>query len=172
MERETIHFGFADCAYGSILLALSKKGICALFLGDSLAELQEALAERFPYAELEKGGVRVFEALEKASAFVNSPKRSTQFALDLRGTVFQLKVWEELKRIPIGQTVDYKTLAERIGTPAAVRAVANACGANPVAVIVPCHRVIRADGRVSGYRWGKEIKEQLLKREQVNAAKR
>lgn len=171
MERETIYFGFADCAYGSILLALSKKGICALFLGDNLAELQDALIGRFPFAKLERGGVKVSEALEKTTAFVDRPNLSAHFALDLRGTPFQLKVWEELKRIPMGQTVDYKTLAERIKTPAAVRAVANACGANPVAVIVPCHRVIRADGHVSGYRWGKKIKEQLLKWEQVNAAK-
>lgn len=172
MERETIHFGFEQCSYGSILLALSKKGICALFLGDNLEELKEALADRFPFAKLQEGGAKVQEALENTMTWIQKLDRTPDFAMDLRGTPFQLKVWEELKKIPFGQTVNYKTLAERVGKPRATRAVANACGANPVAVIVPCHRVIRVDGSLSGYRWGVKIKEQLLKVERADAVKK
>lgn len=160
-----IHFALGECSLGSILVARSARGVCAILLGDDPQALLRDLQDRFPRAEL-VGGDAGFEALvAKVVGFVEAPGIGLDLPLDLRGTVFQRRVWQALRDIPAGATVSYSEIAKRIGEPKAVRAVARACGANAVAVAIPCHRVVRSDGTVSGYRWGVERKRVLLARE-------
>lgn len=164
--EEVIKYQVSSSLWGWILSAYSEKGICALFLGEDPKKLQSELSERFPHAQLESTErVCDFDAEHELLG-------SYKGALDLRGTPFQLKVWHALKEIPFGHTVNYKYLAEQIGLPQAVRAVANACGANPLALAIPCHRVIRSNGQLSGYRWGTEIKKRLIEWERVHAKKK
>ena len=160
-----IHFSIGECSLGSILVARSERGVCAIFLGDEPEALLHELKERFPQAHL-IGGDKGFEKLvAKVVGFVEAPKTGLDLPLDVRGTAFQLRVWRALQTIPAGTTVSYAELAKRIDAPKAVRAVANACGANPIAVAIPCHRVVHKGGTSSGYRWGVERKRKLLKRE-------
>ncbi len=160
-----IHFSIGECSLGSILVARSERGVCAIFLGDEPEALLHELEDRFPQAEL-IGGDKGFEKLvAKVVGFVEAPRTGLDLPLDVRGTAFQLRVWRALQTIPAGKTVSYAELAKRIGAPKAVRAVANACGANPIAVAIPCHRVVRKGGKVSGYRWGVERKRKLLNSE-------
>lgn len=160
-----IRFAVAECSLGSILVAQSKRGICAILLGDDPDELARDLQDRFPNANF-KGGDEEFEKLvAKVISFVETPGIGLDLPLDVRGTAFQQRVWQALRKIPVGETVSYSELAERIGSPKAVRAVAGACAANKLAVAIPCHRVVRNDGGLSGYRWGVERKRDLLKRE-------
>ena len=164
-----IRFAVGQCSLGSILVAQSERGVCAIFLGDEPEALVRALEERFPRAEL-VGGDSGFELLvAKVVGFVEAPGIGLDLPLDVRGTAFQLLVWRALQKIPAGRTVSYAELAERIGAPKAVRAVAQACGANPLAVAIPCHRVVRRDGALAGYRWGVERKRALLEREKAAA---
>ena len=162
----TIQFAVGECFLGSILVASTEKGICAIFLGDSPEPLVRDLQDRFPKARL-IGGDRRFETLvSQVVGWVQDPgPGKCNLALDLRGTLFQQRVWKALGEIPVGTTVSYQMIAKKIGLPAAVRAVAGACAANPVAVAIPCHRVVRQDGNLSGYRWGVERKRALLLRE-------
>jgi AraC family transcriptional regulator of adaptative response/methylated-DNA-[protein]-cysteine methyltransferase len=160
-----IKFAVADCSLGSILVAASGRGVCAIFLGDDPEALLRDLEGRFPKAKL-IGGDRQFETLAaKVIAFVEAPRPSFDLPLDIRGTAFQHRVWQALRAIPVGATASYAEIADRIGRPKAVRAVARACGANPIAVGIPCHRVVRTDGSLSGYRWGIARKRTLLGRE-------
>ncbi len=162
-----IHFSVGECSLGSILVARSARGVCAIFLGDEPEALLHELEDRFPKARL-IGGDEDFERLvAKVVGFVEEPKKGLDLPLDVRGTAFQQRVWRALQQIPVGKTLSYADLAERIGAPRAVRAVANACGANPIAVAIPCHRVVHKDGSASGYRWGVERKRALLKREKA-----
>jgi AraC family transcriptional regulator of adaptative response/methylated-DNA-[protein]-cysteine methyltransferase len=164
---ETIRFALGQCALGAILVASSASGICAISLGDSPEALLRELQDRFSQAEL-IGGDAGFEALvARVVAMVEAPGQTQgpELALDIRGTAFQQKVWQALRRIAPGQTVSYAELAARIGAPGAHRAVAGACAANTLAVAIPCHRVVRSDGGLSGYRWGIERKRALLERE-------
>jgi AraC family transcriptional regulator of adaptative response/methylated-DNA-[protein]-cysteine methyltransferase len=163
-----IHFAVAECSLGSILVARSDKGVCAILLGDDPAALVRDLQDRFPQAQL-AGGDEGFERLvAKVVGFVEAPATGLDLPLDVRGTAFQQRVWAALRDIPAGKTASYAEVAERIGAPRAVRAVAQACAANALAVAIPCHRVVRNDGALSGYRWGVERKRALLEKE--NAA--
>ncbi len=155
----------AQCALGALLVAESERGVCAILLGDDPEPLLRDLQDRFPKAEL-VGGDAAFEGrVAQVVGFVEAPEIGLALPLDIRGTAFQERVWQALREIPPGHTLSYTELAARIGAPTAVRAVAQACGANRLAVAIPCHRVVRHDGALSGYRWGIERKRQLLARE-------
>jgi AraC family transcriptional regulator of adaptative response/methylated-DNA-[protein]-cysteine methyltransferase len=160
-----IRFALGACSLGAILVAATAKGVCAILLGDDPAALLRELQDRFPKAEL-IGADRDFEQLvAKVVGFVEAPGIGLDLPLDVRGTAFQQRVWEMLRRIPAGETVSYAEIARRIGSPKAVRAVAHACATNSIAVAIPCHRVVRNDGQLAGYRWGIERKRALLARE-------
>jgi AraC family transcriptional regulator of adaptative response/methylated-DNA-[protein]-cysteine methyltransferase len=160
-----IRFAIGECSLGAILVAQSERGVCAILMGDDPDALARDLQDRFPRADL-VGGDAVFEELvAKVVGFVEAPNRGLDLPLDLRGTAFQQRVWQALCEIPAGVTASYTEIAQRIGLPKAVRAVAQACGANALAVAIPCHRVVRNDGGLSGYRWGVERKRALLARE-------
>jgi len=160
-----IRFAVGQCSLGAILVARSKKGICAITLGDDPDELVRDLQDRFPNANL-IGADRGFERLvAQVVGFVETPRIGLDLPLDVRGTAFQQRVWQALRGIPAGKTASYAEVARRIGKPKAVRAVAQACGANKIAVAIPCHRVVKNDGVLSGYRWGVERKRALLEKE-------
>jgi AraC family transcriptional regulator of adaptative response/methylated-DNA-[protein]-cysteine methyltransferase len=160
-----IRFAVGACSLGSVLVALSDKGVCAILIGDDPDRLARDLQDRFPYANL-IGGDGAFEQLvAKVVGFVEAPKLGLDLPLDIRGTAFQQRVWQALREIPAGTTVSYRDVAHRIGKPSSVRAVAQACAANPIAVAIPCHRVVRNDGGLAGYRWGVERKRALLEKE-------
>ena len=166
-ENAVIRFAVGECALGSILVAQSERGVCAILLGDDPAALVRDLEERFPKARL-IGADAAFERLvARVVGFMEAPRIGLDLPLDIRGTAFQQRVWKALRRVPPGKTVSYTELARRIGTPKSVRAVAAACAANPIAVAIPCHRVVRLDGGLSGYRWGVARKRALLERERV-----
>ena len=167
---QRIHFAVAQCSLGALLVAHSGQGLCAILLGDDPDVLVRDLQDRFVQAQL-VGGDATFESLvAQVVAFVEAPGRGLDLPLDVRGTAFQQRVWQALRTIPPGQTASYAEIAARIGAPAATRAVAQACGANALAVAIPCHRVVRSDGALSGYRWGVERKRALLERESGAAA--
>ena len=162
-----IRFAVGECSLGAILVAATDKGVCAITLGDDPAALVRALQDRFPKAEL-AGGDPAFEALvARVVGAVESPGEASALPLDIRGTAFQQRVWQALRAIPPGQTASYAQIAASIGKPEAVRAVAGACAANTLAIVIPCHRVIRTDGALSGYRWGVERKAALLRLERT-----
>ena len=161
----SIRFALGACSLGAILVAATDIGICAILLGDDPELLIRDLQDRFPQAEL-RGAELEFEAtVAKVVGLVEAPALGLDLPLDVRGTAFQQRVWQALRAIPSGSTVSYAELAQRIGVPSGARAIAGACAANPVAVAIPCHRVVRQDGALSGYRWGVERKAALLKRE-------
>ncbi len=162
-----IRYAVGACTLGVILVAASERGVCAIFLGDDPAALARDLQDRFPHATL-IGGDRKFERLvAKVVGFVEAPARGLDLPLDVRGTAFQQRVWQALQNIPAAATATYSEIAKRIGAPQAVRAVAGACAANVLAVAIPCHRVVRNDGGLAGYRWGVERKRTLLQREHL-----
>lgn len=166
-KNVAIRFAIGQCSLGAILVARSEKGVCAITLGDDPEALVRDLQDRFPKADL-IGGDTDFETLvAKVVGFVEAPKTGLTLPLDVRGTAFQQRVWQALRDIPPGKTMSYAEVAARIGEPAAVRAVAQACAANKIAVAIPCHRVVRSDGSLSGYRWGVERKRALLEKEAV-----
>src|SRR5438128_2854432 len=161
----SIRFAVGECSLGSILVAASPKGVCAILFGDDPDALVRDLQDRFPRAKL-IGGDKDFERLvARVVAFVEAPAQHFDLPLDVRGTAFQQRVWQALRKIPRGSTASYREIAKRIGHPRAVRAVAQACASNAIAVAIPCHRVVRVDGSLSGYRWGVERKRALLDRE-------
>lgn len=160
-----LRFAVGECALGSILVAASGTGIAAILLGDDPETLVHDLEDRFPKANL-IGADRTFEdVMAKVVGLIEAPATGLDLPLDIRGTAFQHRVWEALRQIPPGQTATYGEIAARIGMPRAVRAVAAACAANKIAVAIPCHRVVRNDGALAGYRWGIERKRELLARE-------
>ena len=162
-----IRFAIGQCSLGAILIAATERGVCAILLGDEPEPLVGDLECRFPKAEL-IGGDRDFEQLvAQVVGFVEAPRLGLDLPLDIRGTAFQQRVWQELAKIPAGSTASYTEVARRLGTPKSARAVANACAANSIAVAIPCHRVVRTDDDLSGYRWGIERKRELLNREAV-----
>lgn len=162
---ESIRFAVGECSFGSILVASTAQGICAITLGDDPDALLHDLQDRFPKARLIGGDSEFEQHVAKVVGFVEAPALGLDLPLDVRGTAFQQRVWQALREIPAGYTASYAQVAHRIGEPAAVRAVAQACGANNIAIAIPCHRVIRNDGGLSGYRWGVERKRALLDRE-------
>ena len=164
-REETIRFALGECSLGSILVAATARGVCAILLGDNPQALLRNLEDRFANARL-LGGDESFEGLvARVVALVEAPALGHDLPLDVRGTAFQQRVWQALSDIPAGSTESYSEIAARIGAPGGARAVARACAANPAAVAVPCHRVVRQDGGLSGYRWGVERKAALLERE-------
>ena len=163
-----IRFAVGECSLGSILVAATDQGVCAIMLGDDPEVLVCDLQDRFPQAQL-LGGDEDFEhVVARVVGFVEAPALGLDLPLDVQGTAFQQRVWQALRAIPCGTTASYTEIAERIGAPQAVRAVAQACASNTLAVAIPCHRVVRQDGALAGYRWGVERKRALLEREAVS----
>jgi AraC family transcriptional regulator, regulatory protein of adaptative response / methylated-DNA-[protein]-cysteine methyltransferase len=160
-----IRFAVGECSLGSILVAQSDRGICAILLGDEPDSLARDLQDRFPKANLIGGDAGFERLVAKVVGFVEAPALGLDLPLDVRGTAFQQRVWRSLRKIPAGSTASYTDVAKLIGSPNSVRAVAQACGANALAVAIPCHRVVRNDGALSGYRWGVERKRVLLEKE-------
>lgn len=154
------------CSLGYVLVATSKRGIAAILLGDTADDLMRDLKTRFPEAALTETDTRTTRLAEAVSAFIDDPSRPFDLPLDIAGSLFQHRVWRAIREIPRGTTSSYSDIAIAIGKPQAVRAVAAACGQNPVAIAIPCHRVVRADGALAGYRWGLARKRALLAREQ------
>jgi AraC family transcriptional regulator of adaptative response/methylated-DNA-[protein]-cysteine methyltransferase len=164
-KGELIRFAVGECSLGSILVAASEKGVCAIFLGGNPDQLAKELQDTFPKAEL-IGGDKAFEKIvAKVVGFVETPRIGLDLPLDIRGTAFQRRVWNALLQIPAGSTASYAEIAKRIGSPTAARAVGSACASNLIAVAIPCHRVLRTNGALSGYRWTVERKRSLLDRE-------
>lgn len=166
----TIRFAIGDCSLGAILVACTEAGVCAILLGDAPDQLARDLQDRFPAASL-IGADGAFESLvAQVVGLVDTPRDAVAaLPLDIGGTVFQQRVWAALRLIPMGETISYAGLAARLGMPGSSRAVAGACAANPIAVAIPCHRVVRTDGGLSGYRWGVERKRALLERERAGS---
>ena len=160
-----IRFAIGQCSLGAVLVAATQKGVCAIELGDDPDELVRALQASFPKAKLIGGDAEFKRLIAHVVALVEAPARGLDLPLDIRGSAFQQRVWQALCDIPAGSTVSYSDLAHRIGSPKAVRAVAQACAANKLAVAIPCHRVVHRDGSLSGYRWGVQRKRALLQRE-------
>lgn len=170
--RQTIRFSAAECALGHIVVARTPVGVCAILLGDGADQLERDLERRFPGSSLLAYDAECASLARWVAAYIESPAESLDLPLDSHGTEFQLRVWSALREIPAGETASYGQIAERIGKPSATRAVASACGANPIAIAIPCHRVVRGDGSLSGYRWGVERKRALLERERQMAGRR
>jgi AraC family transcriptional regulator of adaptative response/methylated-DNA-[protein]-cysteine methyltransferase len=163
--RDPIHFAFGECSLGSVLVAMSQKGIRAITLGDDPDELGADFQHHFPEAQFLGEELKFQETIAKVVGFIDHPATGLDLPLDVRGSAFQHRVWQALGEIPAGSTVTYTDVAERIGSPGAVRAVASACAANKIAVAIPCHRVLRSDGSLTGYRWGAKRKRALLEKE-------
>jgi AraC family transcriptional regulator of adaptative response/methylated-DNA-[protein]-cysteine methyltransferase len=161
-ENTEIKYAVSRCSLGAILIAASEKGVCAILLGDQPAPLVQNLQERFPASRLVAADGKLDRLVAKVIKFVAAPEVRLDVPLDPHGTDFQQRVWLALQDIPAGSTASYTDIASRIGAPKSVRAVAQACAANAIAVAIPCHRVVRNDGALSGYRWGVERKRALL----------
>ncbi|HUB95134.1 MAG TPA: bifunctional DNA-binding transcriptional regulator/O6-methylguanine-DNA methyltransferase Ada [Stellaceae bacterium] len=164
-EGTEIRFAVGQCSLGAILVAATAQGICAIALGDDPEALVKSLEDRFPKATLVGGDASFERWVASVVGFVEAPHLGLDLPLDLRGTAFQQRVWQALREIPPGTTTTYAELARKLGVPNAVRAVASACAKNPVAIAIPCHRVVRRDGALAGYRWGIERKRALIERE-------
>lgn len=160
-----IRFTVGHCSLGAILVAATGHGLCAILLGDDPAVLERDLRDRFPRADIQPAGADFGASVEAVIRFVEAPGVGLPLPLDIAGTAFQQRVWQALREIPAGTTATYADVAARLGVPAGSRAVAGACAANPLAVAIPCHRVVRTDGSLSGYRWGVARKRALLERE-------
>ncbi|EFP0623418.1 bifunctional DNA-binding transcriptional regulator/O6-methylguanine-DNA methyltransferase Ada [Escherichia coli] len=160
-----IRFAVGQCSLGAILVAQSQRGICAILLGDDPDLLVRDLQDQFPKAEIIGCDGDFEQLVAEVVGFVEAPAMGLNLPLDVQGTAFQERVWRALREIPPGSTVSYAEIAERVGSPKAVRAVAQACAKNHIAVAIPCHRVVRRDGDISGYRWGVDRKRELLRRE-------
>ena len=161
----TITYGLAQCFLGWVIVAATHRGICAIEFGDDSDTLPEQVQGRFPNALLNKADIGFETLIKEVVDFIESPEDTFQVPLDIQGTAFQQQVWEVLRQIKPGETVSYTDVAERIGNPNAVRAVASACASNKLAVVIPCHRVISKAGKTGGYRWGTERKKKLLQLE-------
>ena len=164
-SNASIHFAIAQCSLGAVLVACSERGVCAILLGDEPQALLDDLHLRFPKAHLVGADAAFEQVVAKVLSFIETPKSGLDLPLDIRGTAFQQRVWQALGKIEPGTTASYAQVAASIGAPNAVRAVAGACAANALAVAIPCHRVVRTDGGLSGYRWGVERKRTRLDRE-------
>ncbi len=164
---DTVRFALGACSLGAFLVAQSGRGVCAILLGDEPEALRRELQARFPAAQPSGGEAALEQLVARVAAFVEAPQLGLDLPLDIRGTAFQQRVWAVLRQIPPGSRLSYSEVARLAGVPQAVRAVARACAANALALAIPCHRVVRQDGGLSGYRWGVERKRALLGREQA-----
>lgn len=160
-----IRFAVGECSLGSVLVAATDVGLAAVLLGDSPEPLVEDLERRFPRATIVGADPGFDDWVAQVVALVEHPERTLELPLDIRGTAFQRRVWEALRAVPPGTTTTYSALAEALSAPSSVRAIAGACAANPIAIAIPCHRVVRRDGDLAGYRWGIDRKRELLRRE-------
>ena len=160
-----IRYAVADSTLGTLVVGATDRGVCSIAFGDSAEELVEGLRKAFPRAELKRMDRELEYAVAAIVAGLKEHPGAIELPMDVRGTAFQQRVWRELQAIPRGETRTYTEVAEAIGSPRSVRAVAGACGANPLAVVVPCHRVVGKDGSLTGYRWGVERKRALLEAE-------
>lgn len=166
-SRTPLRYTVLPCALGWLAVGATAKGVRWMALGDSADALEAELRERFPDAVRTEGDDEFEEWAERALRLADAPGSEVPFPLDLQGTPFQRRVWQALQTIPAGETLSYTELAERVGAPGAVRAVASACGRNEIAVAIPCHRVVRSTGELAGYRWGLARKKALLERERT-----
>ena len=164
----TIYYTLTDSPLGRMLVAATGRGICAVFFDDEDAPLEAALAAEYPNAQWVRDGAGLGVWVDALLAHLAGQQPHLNLPLDVQATAFQQRVWEELRRIPYGETRSYTQVAEAIGQPSAVRAVARACATNPAAVVTPCHRVLRSDGSPGGYRWGLQRKQALLEHEKAN----
>jgi AraC family transcriptional regulator of adaptative response/methylated-DNA-[protein]-cysteine methyltransferase len=162
-----IVYGFAPCSLGQLLVASTERGICSVKIGDRRGELTAALREEYAEAEIRRDDGGLEESLQTIVELVEGERTTIDLPLDIRATAFQWRVWQLLREIPVGETRTYGELAKSLGAPTAARAVGRACGSNPVAVVIPCHRVVREDGAFGGYKWGQDRKKKLLEREVV-----
>jgi len=165
----TIFFATTECYLGQLLLSQTETGICAISIGDDASKLISDLQKQFPQASLIANDSSAQHNVKQLEQWLAAPHTHLTFPLDLQGTAFQKQVWQALQNIPLGSTTTYTKLAQTLGKPKAIRAVANACAANNIALLIPCHRVIRSDGTLSGYRWGIDRKQTLLDSEQRHA---
>lgn len=164
-QGELIEFALGRCWLGRVLVAATAQGLCAVSLGADSKALTQALQERFPKARIEPGGPRLRHLVDEVLRSIARPSLELALPLDLRGTAFEQQVWQALREVTPGTTASYGQIARQIGHPRAARAVARACAANPLALVIPCHRIVRSDGQAGGYRWGRERKRALLARE-------
>ena len=160
-----LSYAVADCELGKVLVARSAKGVCSILLGDNAEELEADLADRFPQSTLVSSEAVMKNDVAKVLRYIAKPSGGLHLTLDMHGTSFQRRVWEKLKAIAVGRTVSYTELAKWISPLANPRAVAGACAANPIALAIPCHRVVRTNGDLAGYRWGIERKRTLIEKE-------
>jgi AraC family transcriptional regulator of adaptative response/methylated-DNA-[protein]-cysteine methyltransferase len=169
MDQEIL-FSTGECVLGMMLVAKTERGVCAILLGDDAVALERDLHQRFPQARVREAGAELAPLVAKAAGFLAAPATGFDVPLDLRGNAFQLRVWTALREIPAGSTETYAEVARRIGAPQDAKEVGEACAANALAVAIPCHRVVRKDGGLGGYRWGVERKRALLRREGAQEA--
>jgi O-6-methylguanine DNA methyltransferase len=162
---ETLWYAIGECALSQVLVARSAAGVCAILIGDGHEELEADLAARFPHATLAANEAVVHDDLARVIRFVENPATGLKLTLDMRGTPFQRRVWEKLRAIPVGRTATYAELARWIDPLTSARAVGSACAANPIALAIPCHRIVCSNGDLAGYRWGIERKRELLRKE-------
>jgi AraC family transcriptional regulator of adaptative response/methylated-DNA-[protein]-cysteine methyltransferase len=162
---EHIRYASGESSLGRFIAAMSDKGLVALGFGDNVSAIVDTLHERIPGADLIADDVGLADATGRIAAIIDHPEREADIALDIRGSIFEKRVWDALRRIPAGETASYGEIAAGLGTPREAREVAEACAANPIAILIPCHRVVKKDGSLSGYRWGFKRKRELLARE-------
>jgi len=168
-EGMSIHYTLTDCHLGRLLVASTSKGVCFVSLGAAGAPLEKALHDEYPRAEIHRDAGKLGRWVGEIAAYLRGKQTRLDLPLDLQATAFQTRVWEELRRIPYGETRSYSEVARSLGRPNAVRAVARACATNPVSLVTPCHRVVREDGDLAGYRWGVDRKRALLELEQASS---
>jgi len=168
--NQEILFATGECVLGIVLVATSERGVCAILLGDEAGALARDLQQRFPQGRVRDGGTELEPLLAKVAKLLVAPAMRLDVALDVRGTAFQRRVWRALQEIPAGSTETYTEVARRIGAPESAKEVGEACAANALAVAIPCHRVVRKDGGLAGYRWGVKRKRALLEREGARIA--
>lgn len=168
IDEDVLFYAIADSKLGKVLVASSKRGVCSILLGDKTADLSKDIKDRFPQSTLIQNETALKGDIAKILRFLEEPRERLQLRLDMRGTPFQRRVWEKMRAIPAGRTVSYSELARWLNPIANPRAVARACAANPIALAVPCHRVIRSDDSLAGYRWGIDRKRSLLQKEAAN----
>jgi AraC family transcriptional regulator, regulatory protein of adaptative response / methylated-DNA-[protein]-cysteine methyltransferase len=157
-----IRYAIAPCGLGFILVALTERGLCRVGIASTRAALRRELASEFPRAELEESGAKLSPRVDAILRHLEGKRRELSMPLDVRATAFQRRVWEALRAIPYGETRSYQDIARAIGAPTAARAVGAACARNPLALVVPCHRAVRANGDLAGYAWGLDVKRRLL----------
>jgi AraC family transcriptional regulator of adaptative response/methylated-DNA-[protein]-cysteine methyltransferase len=167
MQTDVLFYSVTDCELGKLLIARSEKGVCSVLLGDTADDVVTDLAGRFPQSTIFQNTGSLKDEVAKVRRYIEKPSNGLHLRLDMRGTPFQRRVWEKLKAIPVGKTVSYKELAHWISALANPRAVARACAANPIALAIPCHRVVSSQGLLAGYRWGVQRKSLLLQKEAI-----